>query len=77
MNTIFRITNKAAIIYMQLFKFNVKLIAIKHANFFCFVLFAFLGLHPQHMEVPRLGVKLELQLLAYHSHSNMESEPHL
>ena len=27
--------------------------------------FSFLGLHPQHMEVPRLGVKLELQLPAY------------
>ena len=25
----------------------------------------FLGLHPCHMEVPRLGVKLELQLLVY------------
>ena len=25
----------------------------------------FLGPHPQHMEVPRLGVELELQLLAY------------
>ena len=24
----------------------------------------FLGLHPQHMKVPRLGVQLELQLLA-------------
>ena len=24
----------------------------------------FLGLHPWHMEVPRLGLKLELQLLA-------------
>ena len=30
---------------------------------FCFCFF--LGLHPQHMEVPRLGVKLELQLPAY------------
>ena len=29
---------------------------------FCF---AFLGLHLQHMEVPRLGVKSELQLLDY------------
>ena len=31
-------------------------------------------------EVPRLGVKLELQLLAYataHSSNNMGSEPHL
>ena len=25
----------------------------------------FLGLHLPHMEVPRLGVKLELQLLVY------------
>ena len=33
---------------------------------FCFLhLFVFLGLHPQHMEVPRRGVKLELQLLVY------------
>ena len=29
--------------------------------FFC----PFLGLHLRHMEVPRLGVKLELQMLAY------------
>ena len=28
-------------------------------------LFVFLGPHPQHMEVPRLGVQLELQLPAY------------
>ena len=25
----------------------------------------FLGVHPQHMEVPRLGLELDLQLLAY------------
>ena len=30
-----------------------------------FFFFVFLGLHLQHMEVPRLGVELELQLLAY------------
>ena len=29
------------------------------------VSFAFLGPHPGHMEVPRLGGKSELQLLAY------------
>ena len=29
------------------------------------LLFVFLRLHPWHMEVPRLGVKSELQLLAY------------
>ena len=35
-------------------------------GFFCFVLFCFcfLGLHLQHMEVPRLGVELEPQLPA-------------
>ena len=32
---------------------------------FSFFLFCFLGLHPCHMEVPRLGVKSELQLSAY------------
>ena len=31
--------------------------------FVCFV-FSFLGLHLQHMEIPRLGVKSELQPLA-------------
>ena len=29
------------------------------------VFFFFLGLHPQHMEIPRLGVDSELQLPAY------------
>ena len=32
-------------------------------NNLVFVLFC-LGLHPRNMEVPRLGIKLELQLLA-------------
>ena len=36
----------------------------KRAAFFFFFL-VLLGLHPQHMEVPRLRVELELQLLAY------------
>ena len=31
---------------------------------FIIYLFVFLGLHPRHMEVPRLGVELELQLQA-------------
>ena len=33
--------------------------------FVCLFVFAFLGLLLQHMEVPRLGVELELQLLTY------------
>ena len=34
-------------------------------SFFFFFFGLFLGLHPQHIEVSRLGVKLELQLQAY------------
>ena len=34
-------------------------------------IYCFLGQHPWHMEIPRLGVKLELQLSAYiTAHSN-------
>ena len=33
--------------------------------FVCVLFFVFLGLCPWHMEVPRLGVKPELQLPAY------------
>ena len=32
---------------------------------FLFYFFAFLGPHPRHMEVPRLGVELKLQLTTY------------
>ena len=34
-------------------------------HFFCLLSFVFLGRQLRHMEVPRLGVQLELQLLAY------------
>ena len=33
---------------------------VYEALLFCFVLFVFLGPHPQDMEVPRLGVESEL-----------------
>ena len=33
--------------------------------FFLSFCFLFLGLHPQHMELPGIGVKLELQMPAY------------
>ena len=43
--------------------------SLHHPNHFSFFLylffFFFLGLHLQHMRVPRLGVESELQLLAY------------
>ena len=45
---------------------------------FSFLLFFFFSLRLQHMEVPRLGVKVELQIPAYTTaHSNARSEPHL
>ena len=47
-------------------------------NGFFFFFFCFLGLYPQHMEVPRLGVKLERQLLAYTIATAMQDlGPHL
>ena len=42
---------------------SVLLMFLNSQTFFFFP--HFLGLHLQHMEVPRLGVELELQLLAY------------
>ena len=46
--------------------------------YFYFVLsFIFLGLHLQHMEVPRLGVELELQLLAYTTPTAMPDPSHV
>ena len=47
----------------QRYHFNIYVsgIALKDKDFF----FSFLGLHQRHMEVPRLEVKLELQLQAY------------
>ena len=45
--------------------------------YFLLLLFLFLGLHPRHMEVPRLGVKSELRLPAYATaHSNTGSLMH-
>ena len=35
------------------------------ANFTYLFIYCLLGPHPQHVKVPRLGVRLELQLLAY------------
>ena len=44
--------------------------------FFGFV-FCFLGLHPQHMEVPRLGVQSELQLPASATATAMPDPSHI
>ena len=41
---------------------------------YCMFFFFFSELHPRHIDVPRLGIKSELQLLASH---NTRSELHL
>ena len=49
-------------------------------NYFCFGLFwvfIFLGPHPKHMEVPRLGVESERQLPAYATAKAMPDPSHL
>ena len=45
--------------------FEIKAECSLEGLLFFFLSFFFLGLHLQHMEVPRLGVELELQLPAY------------
>ena len=40
--------------------------------FFLFFFFVFLGLNLWHMEIPRLGIKSELQLLAYTTATAMQ-----
>ena len=46
-----------------------------HFFFFFFFFFYFLGLHPRHMEFPRLGVESRATAaVLYHSHNNLGSE---
>ena len=44
---------------------------------FGFLFLVFLGPYPWHMEVPRLGVKLELQLPAYTTATAMSDRSHV
>ena len=44
---------------------------------YLFIPFSFLGPHPQHMEVPRLGAEWELQLPAYTTAPAMQDLSHL
>ena len=57
----------------------MNLTGIHEDEDFVLFCFAFLGLCPQHMDVPRLGVESELQLLAYATvtDSYAGSRPHL
>ena len=50
-------------------KSSNHLSAYKITTILFYFIFWFLGLYPQHMEVSRLGVKSELQLPAYTTHT--------
>ena len=47
------------------------------SDMFNFLAFFFLGPQPRHMEVPRLGVKSELEPLAYATATAMEDPSHI
>ena len=54
--------------------FNELLELFDTSLYLFFIFLSFLGPHLQHIEVPRLGVELELQLPAYsRAHSNAGS----
>ena len=54
-------------------------VLINHLDFFLFLsfFFCFLGPHPWHIEVPRLRVQSELQLLAYTTATAMRDPSHI
>ena len=58
-------THKDSWIYDLEILENMQTSQISFLGCFFFCLFVFLRPHPWHMEVPKLGVKSELQLLAY------------
>ena len=53
------------------------IVAAKNPFFYCLLFFFFSGPHPWHMEVPRLGIKSELQLLAYATATAMQDPSHV
>ena len=58
----------------HLWLWSVPTIGVRLRNFFFF--FCFLGPHPQHMEVPKLGVEIgATAAYLHHSHSNVGFEP--
>ena len=56
---------------------TLQLVAMLDPFFFHFFFFSFLGPNPRHMDVPRLGVELELQPLAYTTATPMQDLSHI
>ena len=59
----------------QFFTLEVRFLRKTYSWFVFVCLFVFLGVHPQHMEVPRLGVELEPQLPAYYTTATATQDP--
>ena len=53
------------------FPFAMQNLLVWCIHIYIYIYFFFLEPHPQHMEVPRVGVKSELQLLAYTTATTM------
>ena len=62
--------------HINLCRWTLKIFLILIIIIIAIIVCFFLGPHPWHMEVPRLGVELELQLRLHHSHSNTGSLTH-
>ena len=56
---------------------NVASVAEERNFYFFFFFLVFLGLHPWHIEVPRLGVDSELELLAYTTAAATQNPSHV
>ena len=62
-------------IWMKGWEWDYKILYFSNSQSFSF--FLFLGPHPWHLEVPRLGVKLELQLPTYATATAMLDPSHI
>ena len=64
-----QVDSKVTPLQLDIYPFFLRFFFSIEKNCFSFV---FLGPHPQHMKVPRLGVQSELQLLAYTTATAMQ-----
>ena len=69
------------VLYITLSKYNLLYVTLhlkrNYVSFFFFFFLLFLGLYPRHLEVPRLGVELELQLPAYATAAAVQDLSHV
>ena len=75
---VYRIMSELALELVYLLQlWNTQLQTHSFCLFVCLFCFCFLGLHLQHTEAPKLGLKSELQLLAYATAKAMSDLSHI